>query len=127
MSAGDRLYERVYAVVRRVPRGRVATYGQVAALAGLAGHARLVGYALSALDEESGVPWHRVLNARGEVSPRSDPWYAARQRRLLEREGLRFDARGRLALDRYRWEPGPNAGRFSTSGRMDAASDPANP
>ena len=62
-------YQRIYAVVRQVPAGRVATYGQVATMAGLAGHARQVGYALHSLDVDETVPWHRVINARGEVSP----------------------------------------------------------
>ena len=61
-------YSRIYAVVRRIPRGRVATYGQVAELAGLPGHARQVGYALHALPRGTTVPWHRVLNARGALS-----------------------------------------------------------
>lgn len=98
-------YRRIYAVVRRIPRGRVATYGQVAALAGLAGHARQVGYALHALEDGSGVPWQRVINARGEISPRADPFYEPLQRALLEAEGVVFDARGRVDLRRFRWEP----------------------
>ena len=98
-------YERIYSVVRRIPRGRVATYGQVAALAGLGGHARQVGYALSALPEGARVPWHRVINARGEVSPRSEPGGDDSQRRRLEEEGLCFDPRGRVALGRYQWRP----------------------
>jgi methylated-DNA-protein-cysteine methyltransferase-like protein len=104
MTTSDR-YQRIYEVVRRVPRGRVATYGQVAALAGLAGHARQVGYALHALDEDHDLPWQRVINARGEVSPRSEPGWEGLQRRMLEDEGVRFDDRGRVDLDRYRWEP----------------------
>jgi methylated-DNA-protein-cysteine methyltransferase-like protein len=95
---------RIYAVVRRIPRGRVATYGQVAALAGLAGHARQVGYALHALPDGSTVPWQRVVNARGEISLRSVPGAGLTQRMLLEREGVRFDARGRIAFEKYRWE-----------------------
>lgn len=102
----DRLtYEQIYEVVRRVPRGRVATYGQVAALAGLAGHARQVGYALSALDDDSGVPWHRVINARGEVSRRAEPGGERAQIVLLEREGVTFDDDGRIRLSRHRWQP----------------------
>lgn len=97
-------YERVYDVVRRIPRGRVATYGQVARLAGLGGHARVVGYALSVCDAD--LPWHRVINARGEISLRSDSWYERRQRELLTREGIAFDERGRTELDRYRWDEG---------------------
>jgi methylated-DNA-protein-cysteine methyltransferase related protein len=103
--APARSYTRIYAVVRRIPRGRVATYGQVAALAGLAGHARQVGYALHALPAGSTLPWHRVINAQGEISLRSVPGAGLTQRMLLEREGIRFDARGRIALERYRWEP----------------------
>jgi methylated-DNA-protein-cysteine methyltransferase-like protein len=99
-------YSRIYEVVRRIPRGRVATYGQVAALAGLPGHARQVGYALHALHEDDEVPWQRVINARGEVSPRSEPEWEAIQRSLLEAEGVIFDARGRVSLRRFRWEPG---------------------
>jgi methylated-DNA-protein-cysteine methyltransferase-like protein len=99
-------YRRIYAVVSKIPRGRVATYGQVALLAGLAGRARLVGYALHALPERSGLPWHRVINARGEVSERSDGGPAGRvQRLLLTRERVRFDEGGRVALERFRWRP----------------------
>jgi len=97
--------ERVYAVVRRIPRGRVATYGQVARLAGLGPNARQVGYALSALRPGSRVPWHRVINARGAVSPRAWPGAELTQRMLLEREGHRFDARGRVRLGVVQWNP----------------------
>ncbi|HEY9505156.1 MAG TPA: methylated-DNA--[protein]-cysteine S-methyltransferase [Gemmatimonadales bacterium] len=98
-------YSRIYAVVRRIPRGRVATYGQVAELAGLPGHARQVGYALHALPRGTTVPWHRVLNARGALSLRKSPGGEITQRLLLEREGVRFDARGRVNLARVRWGP----------------------
>jgi len=98
-------YRRIYAVVRRIPRGRVATYGQVAVLAGLGGHARQVGYAMHALPKGSSVPWHRVINARGEISRRRRPGEELSQRMLLEREGVRFDARGRVALARFQWRP----------------------
>jgi methylated-DNA-protein-cysteine methyltransferase related protein len=98
-------YRRIYAVVRRIPRGRVATYGQVAMLAGLGGHARQVGYAMHALAKGSSVPWHRVINARGEISRRRRPGEELSQRMLLEREGVRFDARGRVALARLQWRP----------------------
>src|ERR671937_598504 len=94
-SAGS--YARIYDIMRRIPPGRVATYGQIASLAGLAGHARQVGYALHALPDSTTVPWHRVINARGEVSARAEPGGELTQRLLLEREGVRFDARGRVA------------------------------
>ncbi len=99
-------WARIHAVVRRIPRGRVATYGQVAEVAGLPGHARQVGYALHALPDGSPVPWHRVLGAGGRISlpPGSDS--AITQRLRLEREGVRFDARGRADLTRHRWAAG---------------------
>ena len=96
-------YQRIYAVIRRIPRGRVATYGQIAELAGLPGHARQVGYALHALPSGTAVPWHRVINARGEVSLRTAPGPELTQRMLLEREGVRFDARGRVSLRTVGW------------------------
>jgi methylated-DNA-protein-cysteine methyltransferase-like protein len=77
----------------------------VARLAGLGAHARQVGYALSALHPDSRVPWHRVINARGEVSRRAQPGEELSQRMLLEREGHRFDARGRLRLAVTQWHP----------------------
>ena len=98
-------YERIYAVVRRIPKGRVATYGQVASLAGLPGHARQVGYALHTLPDDSDVPWHRVINARGEVSGRAERGYEFIQRGMLEAEGVEFDAFKRLDLNRLRWRP----------------------
>jgi methylated-DNA-protein-cysteine methyltransferase related protein len=101
--SGAGTYERVYAVVRRIPRGRVATYGQVAVLAGLPGHARQIGYALHALPGRSAVPWHRVVNAKGEVSARAVRGAELEQRMLLAREGVAFDGRGRIPLARFRW------------------------
>jgi methylated-DNA-protein-cysteine methyltransferase-like protein len=108
-------YARIYAVVRRIPKGRVATYGQVAELAGLPRQARQVGYALAALADKR-VPWHRVLNARGEVSPRSDPGPERLQRALLEREGVAFDARDRVALALHLWRPRPRRARARARG-----------
>jgi len=101
-GAGKSSYQRIYEVVRRIPRGRVASYSEVARRAGLPGAARQVGYALHALPEGSAVPWQRVVNARGEIPPRASG-FEGPQRRLLEREGVRFDARGRIDLARYGW------------------------
>jgi len=101
-GAGKSSYQRIYEVVRRIPRGRVASYGEVARRAGLPAAARQVGYALHALPEGSAVPWQRVVNARGEIPPRASG-FEGPQRRLLEREGVRFDARGRIDLARYGW------------------------
>ena len=97
-------YQIIHAVVRRIPRGRIATYGQVAEIAGLEGHARQVGYALHNLPERSDVPWHRVVNARGEISARTSGDSHELQRMLLEAEGVEFDARGRMELEKYRWK-----------------------
>jgi methylated-DNA-protein-cysteine methyltransferase related protein len=104
-------YVRIYAVVRRIPRGRVATYGQVAALAGYPHAPRVAGYALHALPEGSPLPWHRVVGASGRLSlARLSHEGATTQRMRLEREGVRFDARGRVALDRHRWKTGLERG-----------------
>jgi methylated-DNA-protein-cysteine methyltransferase related protein len=102
--AGARSHAAIFAVVRRIPRGRVATYGQVASEAGLPRHARLVGYALARAGPR-GLPWHRVVNARGEISQRSDPGGEDVQRARLEAEGVAFDAAGRVDLARYAWRP----------------------
>lgn len=99
-------YERIYAIIRRIPKGRVATYGQIAAIAGLPGHARQVGYALYALREGSTVPWHRVVNAQGRLSlGRVIPEGDVEQRIRLEIEGIEFDADGKIALKRFQWHP----------------------
>ena len=98
-------YHRIYGVVRRIPKGRVATYGQVASLAGLAGHARQVGYALHALPAGTRVPWHRVVNAAGAISRRSTPGGELVQQIMLQREGVNLDARGRVSLEQARWQP----------------------
>ena len=98
-------YDRIDAVVRRIPAGQVATYGQVATVAGLPGHARQVGYAMSRLNEDSDVPWHRVINAKGEISQRS--WSHGSedfQRMLLEEEGIVVNEDGRISLTVYRWD-----------------------
>jgi methylated-DNA-protein-cysteine methyltransferase-like protein len=103
-EAPENFYQRVYALVRQVPFGRVVTYGQVAALLGQPQGARAVGYALRYLPAGSEVPWHRVLNHRGQISPRypaAGPWL---QRLLLEEEGVVFDAKDRVDLSRYRWQ-----------------------
>jgi len=95
----------IYAVVSRIPKGRVATYGQVAALAGLPRRARLVGHALRVLPDGSPVPWHRVVNARGRISPRADLLgHEDLQAQLLRREGVRFVAEA-IPLGRYLWQP----------------------
>jgi methylated-DNA-protein-cysteine methyltransferase related protein len=98
-------YTRIYAVIRRIPHGKVATYGQIAQLAGLPGHARQVGYALHALPSATAVPWHRVINAAGAVSRRAVFGAELTQRQLLEQEGVGFDLRGRVRLTAVQWRP----------------------
>ena len=104
-AAATERRRRFLAIVRRVPRGRVVTYGQVAALAGLPRHAREVGRCLATLGAASAVPWQRVVNARGAVSPRGVWGDEGLQRRLLEGEGVVFGESGRMNLERYLWEP----------------------
>lgn len=96
---------RIYSMVALIPEGRVTTYGQVAALAGLPGHARQVGYALAALPQEHDVPWHRVINAKGEISERARSDGVGRQRALLESEGIQFSSDNCISLSRFGWEP----------------------
>lgn len=91
-------------MVRRIPRGKVATYGQVARLARLPGRARQVGYAMHALPQGSTVPWQRVVNAQGKVSRRRVPGAELTQRMLLLREGVRFGGGGRISLALYGWK-----------------------
>jgi methylated-DNA-protein-cysteine methyltransferase-like protein len=101
---GDKAVEAICAVIRRIPKGWVATYGQVAAMAGMPRRARLVGRVLQRLDPATKIPWHRVVNAKGEVSfSLSRNGGDILQRRLLEKEGIEFDDRDRLDLERTRW------------------------
>jgi len=100
----SRTYRSIYQTVKRIPRGKVATYGQVATVSGIPGAARQVGYALHALSEVTAVPWHRVVNARGEISRRSNAWDAeVGQRVRLEAEGVEFNEAGRIALGTFQW------------------------
>lgn len=103
MSISD-TYQSIYDAVRQIPEGNVATYGDIAVLAGLPNHARLVGYALHALPIYTDVPWHRVINAQGKISlGRTDMGGELQQQRLLEDEGVVF-LNGRVNLKIYRWQ-----------------------
>ena len=102
----DRLYERIYIVIRQIPEGKVATYGQVANIVGECS-ARMVGYALAALKPGLDVPWQRVINSKGEISLRHDGAEDVMQRNLLQSEGVRFDRNGKIDLKKYRWS-GPD-------------------
>lgn len=96
------LHERIYSVVRRIPPGKVATYGQVARIAGGCS-ALMVGFALASLTPYKDVPWQRVINARGHISPHGAGFGSAMQRALLEDEGIVFDAAGKVDFARFGW------------------------
>ena len=111
----DERFRRIWDVVAGIPHGCVLNYGKVAELAGMKGRARLVGRALSRAPKSMQLPWHRVVNARGEISFGADTARGKRQKKLLEAEGVEF-ADGRIdleefsperALDRMLWGPGP--------------------
>lgn len=99
-------YERIYAVVRQIPPGKVATYGQIAAIVGGC-TARMVGYAMAALPADSEVPWPRVINRQGKISPRGAGDGSLRQRQILEAEGIIFDSKGRVDFEQVGWS-GPD-------------------
>lgn len=101
---GTSYSEKVKRVIRAVPRSRVATYGQVAALAGSPFAARQVVWVLHSCSEKDRLPWHRIVNARGRIALKPGAGYE-QQKKLLQAEGIRFDRRGRIDLERYLWEP----------------------
>jgi methylated-DNA-protein-cysteine methyltransferase-like protein len=96
------LYGRIYTLVRQIPPGRVTTYGGIARQVGST--ARTVGFAMAALPAGHDLPWQRVINSQGKVSPRRNGDGDLIQRLLLEGEGVQFDAQGRVDLGRYGWE-----------------------
>jgi methylated-DNA-protein-cysteine methyltransferase-like protein len=100
------VYEQIYELVRQIPAGKVATYGQIATLLGKPGHARQIGYALYRVEVDADIPWHRVVNAAGMIS--QSPQRQGNddlQRLLLEEEEITFNAQGKLDLRHYRWHP----------------------
>lgn len=100
-----RKYDAILAVVQSIPPGTVATYGQVADLAGLPRRWRLVGTALRKLPADSAVPWHRVINAKGQISLRGDGSSVTEQEHLLTEEGVVIDGTGRIRLTDFQWRP----------------------
>lgn len=116
----ERLYRAIYAVVRKIPRGAVATYGQIAELAGLPGGARVAGAALKTCKPGHGLPWQRVIGKAGRNRGRiaiHDPVGAAVQRQLLGDEGVAIGESGLIALDVYGWLPGAAPQRVKGAGR----------
>jgi len=96
--------ERVYKIVRRIPRGRVMTYGQIAYMLGQGYTPRTVGFVMHGADE-SNTPWHRVINSQGKVSTGRIVLPTDKQQRMLEREGVKFDACRRCDLEKFLWKP----------------------
>lgn len=96
--------ERVFEIVRRIPAGRVMTYGQIAEMLGEGYTPRTVGFVMHSADEET-TPWHRVINSQGACSTGRVLLPPDKQQRMLESEDIKFDARGRCDLNRYRWSP----------------------
>ncbi len=101
MSAFDLIYD----AVRRIPRGKVASYGQIAALAGNPRWSRVVGYALHVNPDPSDVPCYRVVTKDGRLSEAFAFGGINVQRELLERDGVEFDGEGRVMMEKYRWRP----------------------
>ena len=99
---------QIWEVVARIPKGKVASYGQVAKLAGLPGYARYVGYTMKQLPAGSRLPWHRVVNAQGRLSFAHGSRPYLRQKSRLEGEGVVF-IKGRLSLKQYGWRPGADS------------------
>ena len=96
------LNKRIYEIVRQIPYGYVATYGQISRLVS-GSTPRLVGFAMASAGKEDYVPWHRVINAKGKISARSSGGGSEIQRLMLEEEGILFTAYGVIELDRYGW------------------------
>ena len=97
-------YEQVWQWVHQVPHGRVATYGQIAKLAGIPRNSRQVGYVLRNLDNDS-IPWFRVVNSKGEISSRNTSDSEMIQQEALLGENVEFDQQGRISLARFGWQP----------------------
>jgi methylated-DNA-protein-cysteine methyltransferase-like protein len=109
-ATAARPFERVWSIVKCIPRGRVATYGQLSQMIERRLSPVGIGWAIRAAPEES-IPWHRVVNSRGGIS--TDREHPGLQRAMLEREGVVFDAEGRIDLDRDEWRPRPG-GKLAT-------------
>ena len=107
MASNDSLYEKIYEIVKMIPAGKVASYGQIARIVGC--DARRVGYALSSL-RQNDVPWQRVINSKGQISLGNDGWGSV-QRQMLEAEGIEFDESGKVDFKKVGWS-GPGFGLF---------------
>lgn len=97
-------FQKILSVVQTIPEGKVATYGQIARIAGIPKNARQVGYALHGVSEGTDIPWHRIINTKGQISFPVDSSNYAIQRALLEAEGIRFSLQSRISLKKYQWK-----------------------
>lgn len=107
MKTSPSFNKLVYALVRHIPPGKVLSYGRVSALLGVPHGAREVGWAMSSLRDPD-VPWHRVINAQGQISIKGSPEGALEQRVRLEAEGVVFDDKDRVDMKLYQWDPSPD-------------------
>jgi methylated-DNA-protein-cysteine methyltransferase-like protein len=96
------LYQNIYSIVKRIPAGSVSSYGRIAKMVDCT--ARQVGYAMAATPSGEGIPWHRVINSKGEISARKDGNPDQRQKKKLVDEGVVFDKHGRVNFDQYGWD-----------------------
>jgi methylated-DNA-protein-cysteine methyltransferase-like protein len=112
----DQYRERVYKIVRRIPRGRVMTYGQIAYMLGQGYTPRTVGFVMHGADE-SKTPWHRVINSQGKCSTGRIVLPPDKQQRMLEREGVKFDETGRCQLEQFLWQPRRRSPEREAKGR----------
>lgn len=104
ISQGSSLTQRVKDVMRQIPRGKVATYGQIAALAGNPRATRLVVWILNSSSQKDKLPWHRVVNSKGRISLKPNHGYEI-QKVLLQKEGVKFDRSDTIDFDRFLWSP----------------------
>ena len=98
-------YKKIYDMVGQIPEGQVATYGQIAKLIGFPKHARHIGFALSRLENNSHIPWHRIVNAKGKISLSGIDGCDDYQRMLLEEEGIVFNDKNLISLTDFQWQP----------------------
>ena len=106
MPNSTSIYTRIYDLVRQIPAGKVATYGQIAGVVGGC-TARMVGYAMAALPDGSDVPWQRVINAKGKISSHGAGFGTLIQGQLLKEEGVEFDSQRRIDFNRFGWLGNP--------------------
>ena len=111
-------WDKVYQLVKRIPRGRVVTYGQLAQMLHLPGGARTAGYAIAGCPSGQGIPWHRVVGAGGKLLPREP--YGSKQRRLLESEGTQFAGMA-VDLAAHQWQPQKSRSKTSEKQKREKA------